>query len=370
MLHVNNTPFKEEYKREIVFFKLIDIAPLALKGESLTQWRNAVVGAPSPITHKYNNDLRLSGIDFSDQEALTERLAAVMDYDKHCNLQMVLYKDGREEIQKPGRKIIGEMKKDAIMARLHAWTPELRSGSFSAHDLVEPRTLRIMCDAMSALAKHLAQNLDTGAEGKTLNCVAGQKKIFMSLSRLMVDLGEAIVRCDGVEAFVVTSLFLFLTSEEIHSNLFLLPFLTFLRFQRLQISRTWFQSDLMMSLIEGLTHLKAPGYYLLHCIRTSDLGSQKEAVEPGDKPAYDPKCYLCPCNYHTNGVTNPQYTGTFLFKNDYSTVWMDEGEYNIDTFKKEKEYNEHLQSRPKIWGQDNLGYREPQPDLDNLKHAR
>lgn len=35
----------------------------------------------------------------------------------------------------------------------------------------------------------------------------------------MVDLGEAIVRCDGVEAFVVTSLFLFLTSEEIHSNL-------------------------------------------------------------------------------------------------------------------------------------------------------
>ncbi|KAH1457753.1 hypothetical protein KXX53_005636, partial [Aspergillus fumigatus] len=62
---------------------------------------------------------------------------------------------------------------------------------------------------------------------------------------------------------------------------------------------------------------------------------QKEAVEPGDKPAYDPKCYLCPCNHRANGVTNPQYTGTFLFENDYSTVRMDEGEYDTDTFKKE-----------------------------------
>ena len=35
----------------------------------------------------------------------------------------------------------------------------------------------------------------------------------------MMDLGEAIMRCDGVEAFVATSLFLFWTSEEIFSHL-------------------------------------------------------------------------------------------------------------------------------------------------------
>ena len=72
---------------------------------------------------------------------------------------------------------------------------------------------------MAALAKNLAQGLTTEAEGKGSERVVGQKKIFMSLSRLMMDLGEAIVRCEGVEAFVATSLFLFWTSEEIYSHL-------------------------------------------------------------------------------------------------------------------------------------------------------
>lgn len=199
--------------------KLIDIGPLALKGERLIQWRNAIVSAPSPVVHKYNNNLRLSDADFSNLNALTERLAAIMDYDKHCNLQMILYKDGREEIRKPGRKIIGEMKKDNIIARLKPWTPELCPGPFSAHDLVDPKTLRIFCDAVAALAKHLAQDPNTEGEGNEPERMTGQRKMFMSLSRLMMDLGEAIMRCEGVEAFLATTLFLFLTSEEIYSHL-------------------------------------------------------------------------------------------------------------------------------------------------------
>jgi hypothetical protein len=202
--------------------KLIDIASLALKGEKLTQWRNAVVDASTPQTHKYNANLHLSKVDFSNIEALTENLAAIMDYDKHCNLQMILYEDGREEIRKPGRKIIGEMKKDAITKRLQPWMSELRSGSFSLQDLVEPKTLRVMCDAVASLSKNLAQSFDSKVKkvkAKVHEHVVGEKKIFMSLSRLMMDLGEAIMRCDGVEAFVATSLFLFWTSEEIFSHL-------------------------------------------------------------------------------------------------------------------------------------------------------
>jgi hypothetical protein len=118
--------------------KLIDIAPLALKGERFEQWRDTVMDAPSPMIHKLKNNLRLSVLDFSNHETLTDTLAAVVDYDKHCNLQMILCEDGREEIRKKGRKLIGEMKKDAIMTRLKPWTPELRSGLFSARDLVKP----------------------------------------------------------------------------------------------------------------------------------------------------------------------------------------------------------------------------------------
>ncbi|KAF2421218.1 hypothetical protein EJ08DRAFT_690231 [Tothia fuscella] len=166
--------------------KILDIGPLALEGDRLARWRKAVVDAASPLTHKYKNNLRLSGIDFNDLDALTGQLAAIMDYDKHCNLQMILYEDGRGEILKPGRKLIGEMKKEAIQAGLAAWVHELRAGSFSAHDLVQPKTLG---------------------------------KIFMSLRRLMMDTGEAIVRCEGIEAFIATSLFLFLTSQEIYAHL-------------------------------------------------------------------------------------------------------------------------------------------------------
>lgn len=44
----------------------------------------------------------------------------------------------------------------------------------------------------------------------------------------------------------------------------------------------------------------------------------------GDElPAYDPTCYLCPGNQRAGGVVNPQYTGTFVFTNDFSALLPD-----------------------------------------------
>ena len=34
--------------------------------------------------------------------------------------------------------------------------------------------------------------------------------------------------------------------------------------------------------------------------------------------AYDHRCYLCPGNNRAEGVSNPAYTGTFVFKNDFT----------------------------------------------------
>jgi len=39
--------------------------------------------------------------------------------------------------------------------------------------------------------------------------------------------------------------------------------------------------------------------------------------EPPKEPTYDPSCYLCPRNVRANGDTNPSYTGTFAFDNDF-----------------------------------------------------
>ncbi len=41
------------------------------------------------------------------------------------------------------------------------------------------------------------------------------------------------------------------------------------------------------------------------------------------RPSYDPECYLCPGNKRANGEVNPNYTGTFVFTNDYSALMED-----------------------------------------------
>jgi UDPglucose--hexose-1-phosphate uridylyltransferase len=53
-----------------------------------------------------------------------------------------------------------------------------------------------------------------------------------------------------------------------------------------------------------------------------------EAIAPADRPAYDPQCYLCPRNERAGGARNPDYTGTFVFTNDFSAL-LDDGETNI-----------------------------------------
>ncbi len=42
---------------------------------------------------------------------------------------------------------------------------------------------------------------------------------------------------------------------------------------------------------------------------------------PGDDtPSYDPDCYLCPGNPRAGGVTNPTYSSTFVFENDFAAL--------------------------------------------------
>jgi len=38
------------------------------------------------------------------------------------------------------------------------------------------------------------------------------------------------------------------------------------------------------------------------------------------RPAYDPACYLCPGNARAGGARNPQYTGTYVFDNDFPAL--------------------------------------------------
>lgn len=48
-----------------------------------------------------------------------------------------------------------------------------------------------------------------------------------------------------------------------------------------------------------------------------------ESLPPDQRPAYDPTCYLCPGNRRSDGSSNPDYTGTFVFTNDFSALLKD-----------------------------------------------
>ena len=47
---------------------------------------------------------------------------------------------------------------------------------------------------------------------------------------------------------------------------------------------------------------------------------KRETPPPDERPAYDPRCYLCPGNERAGGAHNPEYESTFVFDNDFAAL--------------------------------------------------
>ena len=58
-------------------------------------------------------------------------------------------------------------------------------------------------------------------------------------------------------------------------------------------------------------------------------GKTDEIRKPDGK-TYDSACYLCPGNKRADGGTNPTYENTFVFKNDFSALYLDAPDAAID----------------------------------------
>lgn len=67
-----------------------------------------------------------------------------------------------------------------------------------------------------------------------------------------------------------------------------------------------------------------------HRARRPWLG-QVEKVPTENLPGYDPTCYLCPGNTRNSGVTNPVYTGTYVFDNDFAALLPPDEERLFDS---------------------------------------
>ena len=55
---------------------------------------------------------------------------------------------------------------------------------------------------------------------------------------------------------------------------------------------------------------------------TSVAGPRENDAQQ-NRPAHDPKCYLCPGNQRAGGPVNPHYRETFVFTNDYAALLSD-----------------------------------------------
>ncbi|TVP46692.1 MAG: UDP-glucose--hexose-1-phosphate uridylyltransferase [Mongoliibacter sp.] len=61
---------------------------------------------------------------------------------------------------------------------------------------------------------------------------------------------------------------------------------------------------------------------------------QQEKTVKSQGLSYDPECFLCPGNKRVGGEINPDYTETFVFRNDFGALNSDvpEGDYEVGEF--------------------------------------
>ncbi|STR40684.1 galactose-1-phosphate uridylyltransferase [Klebsiella michiganensis] len=57
--------------------------------------------------------------------------------------------------------------------------------------------------------------------------------------------------------------------------------------------------------------------------RQAPLAGAQETPAKQTLPAHDPDCFLCPGNTRVTGDKNPNYTGTFVFTNDFAALMTD-----------------------------------------------
>jgi UDPglucose--hexose-1-phosphate uridylyltransferase len=50
---------------------------------------------------------------------------------------------------------------------------------------------------------------------------------------------------------------------------------------------------------------------------------QEDMADGAIPPSYDPDCYLCPGNSRITGEANPDYSGTYVFQNDFAALLPD-----------------------------------------------
>jgi hypothetical protein len=180
-----------------------------LSADRIGQWMHTSTEAPTVEALKIKEHFVPLHEELSQGEfvALVEKM---MVFDKHGPLDLILFSDSHEEIRKWARNQIREINIGEMQQRVE--------GDWAGH-LEQPAEENILSTAeLDSLAQELAAIARRHQAAGTPIHLREREKIsrddaYRSVHQLMLDLGESITRCEDRQAFLSTSLFLFLAAD-------------------------------------------------------------------------------------------------------------------------------------------------------------
>ena len=179
---------------------LVDPLAIQLTRESLEKWKSDVVNAPR-VEQLKSEKLVFPLGKIINQEEIFALIIEMMSFDKHGQMDLILYSDNHEEIRKCIRNQIREMNIFMLQKRLKDWIDEIEQPMI--HHLFTPFQLKVMANKLADTTLQEIIQLEKTTFDNELR----------SVRQLFIDLGETVVRCDSKQAFLSTSLFLFWTCD-------------------------------------------------------------------------------------------------------------------------------------------------------------
>jgi hypothetical protein len=189
--------------------EVIQPAARELSEERIGEWMHTSTEAPTVEALKIKEHFVPLHEDLSGEEfvSLVEKM---MIFDKHGPLDLILFSDSHEEIRKWARNQIREINIGEMKQRVESdW----------AEHLQQPAEENILSTAeLDLLSRELADIAQGHREAGTPIHLREKEKIsrddaYRSVQQLMLDLGESVTRCEDRQAFLSTSLFLFLAAD-------------------------------------------------------------------------------------------------------------------------------------------------------------
>jgi hypothetical protein len=180
-----------------------------LSNAKMEEWKMSTIKAPTVEELKIKSGITQARRNLEKKEFVS-LVHKMMSFDKHGPLDLILYSDGHEEIRKWARNQIREMNIDHMKKRLmNEWGEQLQQPSEQAI---------LSTKELGGLTKSLSKIAQTHKSSNTITSLQKEEKIshdsaYNSLIQLLVDLGESVIRCENRQAFLSTSLFIFLAAD-------------------------------------------------------------------------------------------------------------------------------------------------------------